>query len=435
MALGKRNSASIVVAGGLAGLVSWLVTEPMVTSIPAGHHYSFGSFYGWFGHLLFGALTAGALTLAFTKQSAGWAKSWLACGLAVVIGGALVCLVDAASDLLWIQITESSFWLRGDNFASSIFWDLAVALALSASVALATHPSPARLKRLAVASLAAGGVAFFLQYMIGPLVAVIELNSINFADLASGKNAPTQWMMFDPSRLMKFMGMGITVGVMLGYGDMMLRRAWVRVLQANDETRDCPLDDGLNRIGRAEGLEVSLFGDPAVGAIHATIHTEDGNYFLTDKGSPSGTLLNGQPVRESAIIDGDEVTIGRFTMQMRTKLAQRYYTAQRQLGNLPPQDPRQFRHAHHRLIDPFGNILSISQGKTKIGRDPASKINVAYDSKVLPEQAEIDADSASARIIDLAGGTFVNGAPLTGQLELSDGDQIKVGDTTFVYRS
>jgi len=397
--VGNRKTALLAISGGLAGLLSWLVSEPFVSTIPPEHHFSVGSFYGWFAHLLFGALAGGALSLTISKQRAHWPSAWLSGALGAVLGGASVCATDALSDLIWIQIEGSNWLARGETVVPSFFWNIAVALVLAISVAIATHPTPARLKRAVSAALLAGFIAFFLRLAFGPLAGIIELWGVDMKDVLDGKVVLQRWIPFSPSRLFDFMGMGIVIGLVLGFGDTMMRRAWMRVILTSNETRDYPIEDGPNRLGSGEGLEVPLFGDRSVKPVHAIVQKEIGSYYITDVGSDSGTLLNGHPVRQAPISDGDEVTIGRYQMQFRLAATHEYYDPERPFGYIPLDDPSPAQAAQHRLIDPFGNIHNLLPGITKIGRDPAIAINVAYDLKVSPLHAEIESDERVFREI------------------------------------
>jgi pSer/pThr/pTyr-binding forkhead associated (FHA) protein len=231
--------------------------------------------------------------------------------------------------------------------------------------------------------------------------------------------------------------MGIAVGLILGVGDSIMRRAWVRVILATNETRDYPLEEGPNRIGSAQGLEVPLFGDHTVDPVQATIENQAGTYFLSSQGSGAGPLLNGQPVRRAAVKDGDEIRIGGYAMQFRQPQAREHYDPNRTVGYAAVADPIPTPVAQHRIIDPFGNISGLAPGLTKIGSDPSAGINVSYDQRVARAHAEIQINPLLAEIRDLgsATGTQVNGNTVTSRLKLSDGDKIRVGDTTFTYRS
>lgn len=62
-------------------------------------------------------------------------------------------------------------------------------------------------------------------------------------------------------------------------------------------------------LGSSAECDVQLDED-GVATRHAEIRLQDGGLLLRDLGSSTGTLLNGEPVTESALASGDEIRIG-----------------------------------------------------------------------------------------------------------------------------
>ena len=71
-------------------------------------------------------------------------------------------------------------------------------------------------------------------------------------------------------------------------------------------------------IGRAPGCSVPLADDTYVSQLHARIYVRDGRPFVEDLGSTNGTVVNGAPVRERRLADGDELRIGSATIRFET---------------------------------------------------------------------------------------------------------------------
>lgn len=67
-------------------------------------------------------------------------------------------------------------------------------------------------------------------------------------------------------------------------------------------------------IGREGEVQLQLTGDD-ISPIHAMIEDRDGNYFLNDLGSKTGTRLNGEMALEDQIHSGDEIFIGPYRLQ------------------------------------------------------------------------------------------------------------------------
>ncbi|HVT19426.1 MAG TPA: FHA domain-containing protein [Thermoanaerobaculia bacterium] len=69
------------------------------------------------------------------------------------------------------------------------------------------------------------------------------------------------------------------------------------------------------RIGRGTNADLR-FDDPAVALEHAVIDRHEGGYRLLDRGSVTGTYLNGKPVGEARLASGDTIGIGGFQIQV-----------------------------------------------------------------------------------------------------------------------
>lgn len=77
-----------------------------------------------------------------------------------------------------------------------------------------------------------------------------------------------------------------------------------------------PLSGAVTVLGRLDECEVVLT-DPAASRRHAQVRNESGVFTLTDLGSTNGTLLNGAPVSEGILDEGDRITIGQTVLEFR----------------------------------------------------------------------------------------------------------------------
>jgi dipeptidyl aminopeptidase/acylaminoacyl peptidase len=66
--------------------------------------------------------------------------------------------------------------------------------------------------------------------------------------------------------------------------------------------------------GRAPDNDV-VVGDPATSGHHGRIEARNGYFWISDLGSTNGTLVNGEPVIEKQLADGDMIAIGQNTMR------------------------------------------------------------------------------------------------------------------------
>jgi predicted component of type VI protein secretion system len=92
------------------------------------------------------------------------------------------------------------------------------------------------------------------------------------------------------------------------------------VMKLSDGTeRKFPLRDSRTVIGRETRCDVRI-ALPTVANRHCEIHFDSGELKLTDLGSPGGTLLNGNPVTNGAVLGpSDQVTIGPVTFRVESE--------------------------------------------------------------------------------------------------------------------
>lgn len=79
----------------------------------------------------------------------------------------------------------------------------------------------------------------------------------------------------------------------------------------DERVRVLALQEGWTRLGRSLSAHVR-FDDPTVSRRHALIHREPGSVRILDDRSLNGVFLNGERVDMHELVDGDQITIGRF---------------------------------------------------------------------------------------------------------------------------
>jgi len=83
------------------------------------------------------------------------------------------------------------------------------------------------------------------------------------------------------------------------------------------EGRRIPVADRPIVIGRLSSCDIPL-GDPQVSRRHAEVRRDPEGFTVFDLGSTNGTVVNGSPVRERRLADGDELRIGSATIRFET---------------------------------------------------------------------------------------------------------------------
>jgi pSer/pThr/pTyr-binding forkhead associated (FHA) protein len=80
-----------------------------------------------------------------------------------------------------------------------------------------------------------------------------------------------------------------------------------------ERVRVVALQDGWTRIGRSLAAHVR-FDDPTVSRRHALLHCQDDGVRILDDRSLNGVFVNGARVDMRALEDGDQISIGRFSL-------------------------------------------------------------------------------------------------------------------------
>ncbi len=91
--------------------------------------------------------------------------------------------------------------------------------------------------------------------------------------------------------------------------------ATLRVVEGPDRGGGLRIDKSVVTIGRGSACDFVLHDD-RVSADHLTVSFRNGEFRVRDNESTNGTLLNGSPVTEFALRDGDQIRIGHSVFQM-----------------------------------------------------------------------------------------------------------------------
>jgi hypothetical protein len=113
-----------------------------------------------------------------------------------------------------------------------------------------------------------------------------------------------------------FVALGLSIGLLIGLAQVILKEAWVRVESGFRAGRELILSKAETVIGRAESCDVGLFGDNRVERAHARIRVENNRYVLADAGTPAGTFLNGERVTQpTPLKNGDAIQVGNSVLR------------------------------------------------------------------------------------------------------------------------
>jgi pSer/pThr/pTyr-binding forkhead associated (FHA) protein len=93
-------------------------------------------------------------------------------------------------------------------------------------------------------------------------------------------------------------------------------RALLTVVGDGGKGKTYGLEKDRVTIGRLPECDVVL-SDPGASRQHAEIRRVGGAFVVVDLGSTNATLVNGSPIAEHGLADGDQITIGNTVLEFR----------------------------------------------------------------------------------------------------------------------
>lgn len=314
--------------GTLGGFLGWLFQENLIhysvqQDLLKGTWYSVPLTFGQTRTLIYcvGGLIGMCLgAVEGIVESNGRKLGWgavIGAGCGVILGfmgysfgGALYHILGGSDE---ISRDVGMFAFARQVIARAFGWSL-MGLGLGIGAALPTR-SLARIRNGAIGGFLGGFLGGFIFDLIAPASNVVQAATAGAGVREVG----------GPSRAAGFTAIGGLTGFFIGLVEEWLKQAWVRVLAGRNEGKDFILSKSVNILGRDERSDVPLYGDPSIGAQHAAIRADGQRHVLIDAGSPTGTLVNGQPVpsgSELLLRDGDMIQIGAQAILFREKATQ-----------------------------------------------------------------------------------------------------------------
>jgi hypothetical protein len=305
----RGNLAMLALAGLLGGLLGWGLAEvigrPDAVDGPFGDNHAAGTalFTGLF------ALGLGAVMASFEGlqlRSAAKVRQALAKSLPIVIGGAAVGGY-LAQKMLFEPIMESA-WRRAfdaptEGAAESIVLG---ALRLGRGVGFA-------LMGIAIGcalGAATGAKQRALNGAIGGAVGGFAGGFIfDWIGMTIGGDSG------GPSRLVALVITGVLIGVAVGLVEQVRKDHWIEIVSGGMAGKQFILYHQATDIGSDAGCHVTLIKDPGIAGHHASM-TQTPRGLLVRQTSPTAPLLvNGRPVGEHVLADGDVVQLGQTLLR------------------------------------------------------------------------------------------------------------------------
>ncbi len=129
-----------------------------------------------------------------------------------------------------------------------------------------------------------------------------------------------------------------------------------------------PLDAEVVTLGRARGCDIGLDA-PEISSLHCLIWRSGAGLQLRDCGSRAGTLINGEPIVEALLHDGDVLQVGSFCFRL-------YLPAPAGKLKAPEARLRHLERSRHNLarlaLSLRRRLRELSRGPLSSGPDPGA---------------------------------------------------------------
>jgi pSer/pThr/pTyr-binding forkhead associated (FHA) protein len=188
---------------------------------------------------------------------------------------------------------------------------------------------------------------------------------------------------------------------------------------AHDGKRPMTLNRLFTLIGSAPSARLYL-PSKAVSRCHAVIINADTGFYVRDLASRTQVVVNGRPVREADLRDGDVLQVGPFTF--------RFTDPGGRSRPVPVPPPVALLEAEG-LSEP----LRLEDRLVLIGRRETADVSLTENSASSAHAVLIATNGGHVvRDLNSRTGTFVNDAKIHEQV-LQPGDTLRVGETTMRY--
>jgi hypothetical protein len=121
------------------------------------------------------------------------------------------------------------------------------------------------------------------------------------------------------SRAVGFAVIGGFVGLFVGLVEGWTKTAWLLMQKGPLAGKQFILYKDTTVLGSSPKADVYLFKDGAIEPRHALITNRAGRFEIEDSGTPDGTYVNGIPITQARLNDGDQIVLGSTVLEFSMK--------------------------------------------------------------------------------------------------------------------
>jgi len=230
--------------------------------------------------------------------------SVLGAGISGAFGFASGCLAQN----VYGNMMENTDSLMIASLVRALCWAIA-GIGIGFSVGI-IKPEKKRLVFCTLGGIIGGFAGGFLFNWISVLVMICAFATKSLAILSSTEGI---------SQIISMTCMGALVGLGIGLLEQFAKIAWLKVTRGEFEGKEYLVFPGTTTIGNTGKNMIVLFKDRMVAPNHCDIVTEGNRYFIVDRGSGLGTIVNGVPINRQLLKHGDTIAIGNTVLIFNTK--------------------------------------------------------------------------------------------------------------------
>ena len=118
----------------------------------------------------------------------------------------------------------------------------------------------------------------------------------------------------ETSRAIAITVLGACAGAAIGMVEELAKQAWLRIVQGPLTGKEFILYHAVTAIGSSPKCEITIPKDPYILPQHCAIRTAGRGYTLDSVDERSPAVVNGRPVRQAALRDGDQIQLGHTVL-------------------------------------------------------------------------------------------------------------------------
>ena len=212
--------------------------------------------------------------------------------------------------------------------------------------------------------------------------------------------------------------------------------AWLHFTSGPREGQTIPLPAGNVNMGRGIDNDIVL-DDATVSRDHATIAFQDGDYYIEDAGSMSGTMVEGMPATRTMLTSGATLKMGDAEFVFMRTEAGAPGTESTGTGSAGPAETVVMERPQSEVMawlavtggPSKGKSIQLREGDNTIGRSPENDLSIE-DPAISRGHALVRVQDDRMVLVDLGsrGGTRVGNRSIRGRT-VSTGGVIEVGQT------